>query len=79
MVTMKIVKKTDRVERVLDGIGVQQSISYEAKLTKLQNSTFAVRPLWTCNKISNSDNLLESVGYKFVMFCSTIHWEGKHD
>ena len=41
MVTMKIVKKTDRVERVLDGIGVQPSISYEAKLTKI--TKFVVR------------------------------------
>ena len=40
MVTMTIVKKTDRVERVLDGIGVQPSISYEAKLTKITKLNF---------------------------------------
>jgi hypothetical protein len=39
MVSMKIVKK-DRVERVLDGIGVQPSISYEAKLTKITKLNF---------------------------------------
>lgn len=40
MVTMKTLKKTDRVERVLDGIGVQPSISYEAKLTKITKLNF---------------------------------------
>ena len=40
MVTMKTVKKTDRVERVLDGRGVKPSISYEAKLTKITKLNF---------------------------------------
>ena len=40
MVTMKIVKKTDRVERVLDVIGVQPSSKYKAKLTKITKLKF---------------------------------------